>query len=215
MPTPASTRSVKISPDERGGWSSERPRREGAPQRPVDVSARCHVLPPSDRLRYSPGSLLLIVSTDPTAAAGLAERVLEERGALLSPAKIRALLAGRVAPQELEARTRELLDATVAKRLGAGQTVVLVVEGLGAEQREGYVRLAHGLRRARHLILLETPRGQLEVPEQERATLNELRRALDAGELGEEGFQTALRLGGGTASEVKRILFRPPPREDQ
>jgi hypothetical protein len=33
-------------------------------------------------------------------------------------------------------------------------------------------------------------------------------------ELGEEGFQTALRLGGNTASEVKRILFRPPPRED-
>ena len=44
--------------------------------------------------------------------------------------------------------------------------------------------------------------------------MNELRRALDAGELGAEGFQTALRLGGGTAGEVKRILFRPPPRED-
>ena len=214
MPTPASTRSVKISPDERGGWSSERPRRDGAPQRPVDVSARCHVLAPSDRLRYSPGSLLLIVSVDPIAAAGLAERVLEERGALLSPAKIRALLAGRVAPQELEARTRELLDATVAKRLGAGQTVVIVVEGLGAEQREGYVRLAHGLRRARHLILLETPRDQLEVPAQERATLNELRRALDAGELGLEGFQTALRLGGAAVRELQRIVFRHPPREE-
>jgi hypothetical protein len=36
-------------------------------------------------------------------------------------------------------------------------------------------------------------------------------RALDAGELGAEGIQTALRLGGGTAEEVKRILFRPPP----
>ena len=33
-------------------------------------------------------------------------------------------------------------------------------------------------------------------------------------ELGNEGFQTALRLGGGSAAEVKRILFRPPPRED-
>ena len=31
---------------------------------------------------------------------------------------------------------------------------------------------------------------------------------------GKQGFQTVLRLGGGTASEVKRILFRPPPRED-
>jgi hypothetical protein len=29
-----------------------------------------------------------------------------------------------------------------------------------------------------------------------------------------EGLQTALRLGGGSASEVKRILFRAPPRDD-
>jgi hypothetical protein len=212
MPTPASPRSVKISPDERGGWSSERPRRDGAPPRPIDVSARCRVLAPSDRLRYTPGSLLLIVSADAAEAARLAERVLEERGAMLTLAKIRALLAGRVAPQELEARSRELLDATVAKRLGAGQTVVIVVEGLGAEQREGYVRLAHGLRRARHLILLETPRAQVEA--QEHATLNELRRALDTGELGLEGFQTALRLGGAAIGELQRIVFRRPPRED-
>jgi len=59
---------------------------------------------------------------------------------------------------------------------------------------------------------LETPREQ--VPEQERATLNELRRALDAGEVGLEGFQTALRLGGSATSELKRIVFQPPPRED-
>ena len=30
MPTPPSTRSIKISDDERGGWSSDRPRRDGA-----------------------------------------------------------------------------------------------------------------------------------------------------------------------------------------
>ena len=68
------------------------------------------------------------------------------------------------------------------------------------------------LKRPRHLILLETSRDQ--VSEDELPTLNALRRALDAGELGEEGFQTALRLGGGTASEVKRILFRPPPPKE-
>jgi hypothetical protein len=52
------------------------------------------------------------------------------------------------------------------------------------------------------------------VAEEDLALLNDLRRALDAGELGAEGFQTALRLGGGSAAEVKRILFRPPPRDD-
>jgi predicted kinase len=213
MPTPPSVRSVKIGSDERGGWTSERPRREGdAPPRPVDVSARCRVLAPSDRLRYSPGSLLLIVSADASESGRFAERVVEERGAVLSLAKVRTLLAGRVAEEEIEARTRELLNAAVAKRLGERQTIVLVIEGLDAEERERYVRLAHGSKRPRHLILLEIPREQ--VPEQERATLNELRRALDAGELGLEGFQTALRLSSGAIAEVKRIVFQPPPRAD-
>ncbi len=213
MPTPPSVRSVKIGSDERGGWTSERPRREGdAPPRPVDVSARCRVLAPSDRLRYSPGSLLLIVSADASESGRFAERVVEERGAVLSLAKVRTLLAGRVAEEEMQARTRELLNAAVVKRLGERQTIVLVLEGLDAEERERYVRLAHGSKRPRHLILLEIPREQ--VPEQERATLNELRRALDAGELGLEGFQTALRLSSGAIAEVKRIVFQPPPRAD-
>jgi hypothetical protein len=50
--------------------------------------------------------------------------------------------------------------------------------------------------------------------DEDRATLNELRRALDAGEMGAEGFHTALRLGGSTVSELKKVLFRPPPRDD-
>jgi hypothetical protein len=212
MSTPGSARSVKISSDERGGWSSERPRSDGAPPRPVDVSTRSRVLAPADRLRYSPGSLLLIVSASTPEAARFADRVFEERGAVLSLAKVRALLDGRVAAEEVETRAHELLDAAIVKRLDARHTVVVVVEGLGAEQREHYVRLAHARRRPRHLVLLEAPRG--EVPEEERATLNGLRRALDAGELGQEGFQTVLRLGGGAVSELKRIVFQPPPRED-
>jgi predicted kinase len=213
MPTSPSVRSVKIGADERGGWTTDRPRREGdGPPRPVDVSARCRVLAPSDRLRYSPGSLLLIVSAEASESGRFAERVVEERGAVLSLAKVRTLLKGRVAEEEIETRARELLDAAVLKRLGERQTIVLTLEGLDAEERERYVRLAHGLKRPRHLILLEIPREQ--VPEQERATLNELRRALDTGEVGLEGFQTALRLGGSAMAELKRIVFQPPPRED-
>jgi predicted kinase len=213
MPTPPSVRSVKIGSEERGGWTTERPRREGdGPPRPVDVSARCRVLAPSDRLRYSPGSLLLIASADASQSARFAERVVEERGVVLSLAKVRALLLGRVAPEEIEARARELLDGAVRKRLDESHTIVVVLEGLDAEERERYVRLAHSLRRPRHLILLEAPREQ--VPEEQRATLNQLRRALDAGELGLEGFQTALRLGGGSIAELKRVVFQPPPRED-
>jgi predicted kinase len=213
MPTPPSVRSVKIGTDERGGWTTDRPPREGdAPPRPVDVSARCRVLSPSDRLRYSPGSLLLIVSPDAAAAGRFAERVVEERGAVLSLAKVRTLLSGRVADEEIETRARELLDAAVVKRLGERQTIVLTLEGLDPAERDRYVRLAHTSKRPRHLILLEVPREQ--VPEEQRATLNELRKALDSGEIGQEGFQTALRLGGGATGELKRIVFQPPPRED-
>jgi len=53
-----------------------------------------------------------------------------------------------------------------------------------------------------------------DVLEGERSGLDELRRALDAGELGSEGFETVLRLGGNGLSELKRIVFQRPPRDD-
>jgi hypothetical protein len=205
-------RSVKISADERTGWSSERPRANNAPPRPVDVSVRCRVLAPSHRLRYSPGSLLIIVGAEASGPARFAERVVQERGATLVPARVRALLAGRVADSEIEERAKELLAGAVLKRLQAEQTVVLPLEGFDAQERERYVRLAHGLRRPRHLILLDAPRA--DVLDTERPALDELRRSLDAGDLGLEGFQTALRLGGQAIVELKRIVFQPPPRDD-
>ena len=205
-------RSVKISDDERGGWSSDRPRRDGAAPRPADLTVHCRVLAPADRLRYSPGSLLVVASASRAERDGFLERLIEDRAALLSLDKVRALLAGRVVDEELPARAQELLAAAVEKRLESRQTVVLAADGLEAAEREPFLRAAASLKRPRHLILLETARDQ--VRDQDAAALNELRRALDAGELGAEGFQTALRLGGGSASEVKRILFRPPPREE-
>lgn len=172
----------------------------------------CRVLAPADRLRYSPGSLLIVASASESERESFLERLIEDRVSLLSLAKVRGLLAGRVAEEEIEARAEELLTAAVAKRLESKETVVLAAETLAPTEREPFVRMAAALKRPRHLILLETSRDQ--VREEDHAALNELRRALDAGELGAEGFQTALRLGGGSAGEVKRILFRPPPRED-
>jgi predicted kinase len=206
------TRSVKIGEDERTGWSSERPRREGGPARPPDISVRSKVLTPSDHLRYSPGSLLVIVCAAAAARGRFVERMITNKGALLSLDKVRALLAGRVAEDELETRAAEVLDAAVSKRLAGGETVVIAAAGTSAEERERYARLAAAAKRPRHLILLEVARD--EVPEEERASLNELRRRLDAGELGAEGFQSAVRLGGRSVSELKRIVFEFPPRED-
>lgn len=207
-----SARSVKIGSDERTGWSSDRPRRDGAPERPANIAAHCRVLQPADRLRYSPGSLLVVVSASASEREGFLQRLIEDRSSLLSLEKVRGLLAGRVAAEDIEARAEELLQAAVAKRLEAKETVVLAADTLQPAERERFVRMAAAQKRPRHLILLETSRDQ--VSDEDLAPLNELRRALDAGEMGAEGFQTALRLGGGSASEVKRILFRPPPRED-
>jgi hypothetical protein len=206
------SRSVKISDDERTGWSSDRPRRDGAPPRPPDLTVHCRVLVPGDRLRYSPGSLLIVLSASLAERDRFLERLIEDRASLLSLEKVRTLLTGRVAADDLPARASDLLRAAVSKRLESRQTVVLAVEGLEPAEREDYVRMAAAHKRPRHLILIETARDQ--VQEEDLGALNALRRALDAGELGAEGFQTALRLGGGSAAEVKRILFRPPPRED-
>ena len=205
-------RSVKIGADERTGWSSERPRRDGEPSRPVDISTRCRILAPSDRVRYSPGSLVVVVGSPALKPVAFAERVIEERGAVLSLAKVRQLLTGRVSDEELTGRSRELLAAAVAKRLGEGLSVVVPIEGFDAAEREQFTRVAHGNKRPRHLVLLDAARS--EIPDEERPALDELRRAVDAGEAGLEGFQTALRLGGNARSELKRIVFAPPPRDD-
>ncbi len=206
-----SARSVKIGADERTGWSSERPRRDGGPARPVDVSVRSRVLPPTDRMRYSPGSLVVVVGAPASEAAKFADRVIQERGAVLSLARVRELLAGRVPDDQIEERAHELLVAAVRKRLQTGQSVVVPVETLDAGERETYVRLAHSLQRPRHLILVEGARER--VDEDER-TLDELRRALNAAELGQEGFQTALRLSGPALAELKRVVFARRPPED-
>lgn len=205
-------RSVKISEDERRGWSSERPRREGEAARPPDVSVRCRVLSPSDHLRYSPGSMLVIVSPSPAHRDRFAEEMVPNKAALLSVAKVRALLEGRIPGEEMAQRASEVLDAAILKRLQANETVVVAADGMDAAERERYVRLAAGARRPRHLLLLEPARG--DVAEEDRAALNELRRRLDSGELGAEGFQTAVRIGGAARNELKRILFAHPPRED-
>ena len=74
------------------------------------------------------------------------------------------------------------------------------------DQREPRLDRVGGVER------LEAPRDQ--VSDEDRTALNDLRRRLDAGELGKEGFQTSLRLGGSATSELKRIVFRPPPQDD-
>jgi hypothetical protein len=205
-------RSVKIGDDERLGWSSERPRREGARERPADISTRNRVLKPSEEILYSPGSLVVIASSAPDQADAFVNHLVQNKGALFSMNKVRALLTGRVGEAELETRAQELMTGAIAKRLENGETVVVVTESLDAEEREPFVRLAAAAGRPRHLVLFE-PAG-VELDDEGKAALSDLRRRLTAGELGQEGFQTSLRLAGSTIGEVKRLDFQRPARDD-
>lgn len=212
MSADSGPRSVKISDDERGGWSSDRPRKGGGPARPADISVRCRVLRPTDRMRYSPGSLVLVIGASTAERDKFVARVIEDKGAILSVDRVNDLLRGRVSEEELPAKAAELLQAAVTKRLAANESVVLATGVIDAEERDRWARLAYSNRRPRHLILLET--GKEQVADEDRQALNELRNALDAGELGGEGFHSAMRLGGGTVHDLKRIVFRPEPREE-
>jgi predicted kinase len=117
----------------------------------------------------------LVIGAAASEPERFAERVVEERGAVLSVERVRALLAGRVAADEVETRSRELLDATILKRLKAAQGIVIANPRFEPAERERLVRLAHGAKRPRHLILIETSRDQ--VNGDERPGLDELRRA--------------------------------------
>jgi hypothetical protein len=208
-------RSVKISDNERGGWSSDRPRRAGEAERPprkLDVSVRGRVLAPSDRMRYNPGSLVLIACADAQLRERFVRRVIDEQSSILSADKVRGLLRGKVPEADLEVKAAQLLDAAITKRLAAGESVTVPLETMEAAERERFVRLAAAHRRPRHLILVEIAKDA--VPEDAREALGELRTALDAGELGQEGFMTSLRLGGRVIDELKKIVFSPPPSDD-
>ena len=61
-------------------------------------------------------------------------------------------------------------------------------------------------------MLVEAGKGA--VPDEDNEPLDELRIALDQGDLGQEGFMTSLRLGGEMVDELKRIVFAPPPSDD-
>jgi hypothetical protein len=167
------------------------------------------VLPPTDRQRYTPGSVVMVVGATPEAREAFAAKRFEERGAVLSPAKVRKLLEGRVDPEQMEAATAKVLDGAVAKRIAADESVAVLLDTLDAEERARFVVPAAAARRPRHLILLDVPKD-----ESDREPLNALRRTLESGGLGEEGFMTALRLSGRAIDELQRIVFRPPPADD-
>ena len=116
------------------------------------------MLRPGDRLRYSPGSLLIVCCASSEQLEAFLERLVDDRATVLTRSRVLQLLAGRVPPEEIEQRADELLLLTAGKRLESRLTVVLGLQDMSAAAREPFVARASELRRPRHLILLEVAR---------------------------------------------------------
>ena len=128
---------------------------------------------------------MLIVGAAASEPERFAQRVVEEgRRSSRLRKSTRCLPDG--SRRATRGRSREVFEATILKRLKTAQRVVVAIPRFDASEPERLVRLAHGQRRPRNLILIETSRDQ--VLEEKRPGLDELRRALDAGELGLDGF---------------------------
>ena len=163
-------------------------------------------------MRYSPGSLVVVACADAQLRARFVARVIDEQSSVLSLDKVRTLLAGKVPEADLDAKANALLDAAVAEALRRRPDrpdPAADADGRGARAVRA---LAAAHRRPRHLVLVEA--GKDKVSEDDREPLGDLRTALNAGELGQEGFMTSLRLGGNTIDELKKIIFAPPPADD-
>ena len=125
--------------------------------------------------------------------------------------KVRALVAGRVPDDQLEERAAALLEAAVAQAPRRWP---------GRHRADGrhrcrpnasrYVRVAHSFRRPRHIILLETARGQ-----RRRRGRAGAQRAAPRDSTPARSATRASRPRCGSAARrsrrLKRIVFRPAP----
>ncbi len=160
-------------------------------------------------MRYTPGSLLLVVSASVIERDRFLERLIEDKGAVFTFDKVRTLLAGRVPEEDLDAKAQELLENAIKKRLTSGNTVVVGLDTLDPAEREPILRTATELKRPRHVIFLDTKVG-----DEDRPAHDALRKGLEAGGLGGEGVQTAMRLGGSAITDLRIIVFRRAPKQD-
>jgi hypothetical protein len=200
-------RRVKIGTEERGGWSSERPLREGeVPRGPLRVAAR--VLEPAASLTYSPRSLIVVCAADQEVRASLLKRLFPAQ-LLLSTARVAQLLTGRVEAEQLEATAAHLFADTLRKRLVAGRPTVVEAQTLDTAERQELIALAESAKRPVHLIVLDIGRQAL-ADDEAFYKLQALVQLARSGEVGLEGFRTTLVLGRTDIDTLRLVEFVAP-----
>src|ERR1039457_4636177 len=116
-------RRVKIGTEERTGWSSERPVKEGeTPRGPLRPPAR--VLEATTDLTYSPRSLIIVCGAEEDTRSKLLRRLFPSQ-LLLSTARVAKLIAEKVPAQQLDAAAEQLFLTAVRRRLVTGSPTVI------------------------------------------------------------------------------------------
>jgi hypothetical protein len=198
-------RSVKIGADERTGWSSERPERKSSgPGRPPRPAGRALNVAASDTLSFPAGSLVVFTGADVVTIHRLVARMLP-RPALVSYDPLARAVAEKVPAEQVEEVTLRLVSKRVAERQAEGQATVIATSDLSAELRRKLAALAER-RAGSHLVVLDS--GRKAVDDDER--FEELRAVVTgarSGEIGSEGFSTAMVLGRVDLDKVTGIEF--------
>jgi hypothetical protein len=201
-------RSVKIGADERTGWSSERPRREASSSgkgRPPKPAGRALAVKASDTLSFPAGGLVVFTGADAVVVHRLVARMLP-RPALISYDVLARAVAEKKVPEEQVAEvTLRLVGKRVAERQAEGQATVIETGDLSSELRTKLAALADR-RGGAHLVVLDS--GRKAVGDDERfEVLRSVVAGARSGEIGSEGFSTAMVLGRVDLDHVTGIEF--------
>ena len=165
------------------------------------ASVRGRVLAPTDRIRYAPGSLVIVLSADEATREAFCARVLEDTNVLL-PA------AGRAGSPRSSSTTRPVSCSTPRRPSGSQPARPWLIALDGFDAAEWGSTSASPTATAARATSCSSRSAQSKVPGRgARAAVDALRTALDAGELGQEGFVTSLRLGGaaGRGAQADRV----------
>lgn len=201
-------RSVKIGADERTGWSSERPERKSSgPGRPPRPEGRALNVAASDTLSFPNGSLVVFTGADPITVHRLVARMLP-RPALISYDALARQVAEKVPAEQVGEVTLRLITKRVEERKAEGQATVIETGDLSSELRTALARLADR-RAGSHLVVLDS--GRRAVGDDERfEALRAVVSGARSGEIGSEGFSTAMVLGRVDLDKVTAIEFVAP-----
>jgi len=196
-----SVRRVVIGAEERTGWSSERPEKDGRPK----VHGQARVLHAATELHYAPRSILLISGAELEVRRHLLQRLFPAE-LVISAERIEALVKGKVSEERLPATVSHLMRQAAANRLAAGRPTVVATETLTEAERKNFTTLAEESKRGAHLIILDAGR-QAVADEDAFSALQALRALARDGEVGVEGFRTVLVLGRADVDALRSITF--------